>query len=156
MTNDEFAAQLIALTQTLYRVSCAQLSQAADREDAVQEALRKAWEKRGSLRDENALKPWLIPILINECHTLQRRAARVIPAESIEHESSEENDTLALREALLSLPEKLRMPLVLRYMEQMHAEEIASVLRVPVSTVRSRIQRAKKILRERLGEEAEA
>ena len=48
------------------------------------------------------------------------------------------------------------MPLVLRYMEQMRAEEIASVLRVPVSTVRSRIQRAKKILRERLGEEAEA
>lgn len=129
MTNDEFAAQLIALTRTPQRVSCAQLSQATDREDIVQEALRKAWEKHGSHRNENALKPWLSCILINECHTLRRCAARVIPAESIELESSEEGDTLALREALLSLPEKLRMPLVLR---------------VPVSTVRSRILRAKK------------
>lgn len=156
MTNDEFAAQMIALTQTLYRVCCAQLSQAADREAAAQEALRKAWEKCGSLRNENALKPWLLRILINECHTLRRRAARAIPVECIELASSKESDTLALREALLSLPEKLRMPLVLRYMEQMRAEEIASVLRVPVSMVRSRIQRAKKILREHLGEEADA
>lgn len=129
MTNDEFAAQLIALTRTPQRVSCAQLSQATDREDTVQEALRKAWEKRGSHRNENALKPWLIRILINECYTRQRRTARVVPAKSIELESSEEGDTLAMREALLSLPEKLRMPLVLR---------------VPVSTVRSRILRAKK------------
>ena len=42
MTSDDFARHIIDMTQTLYRVACSQLSAAADREDAVQETLRKA------------------------------------------------------------------------------------------------------------------
>ena len=83
MTNDEFAERIVGMTQTLYRVCYAMLPQAADREDAVQECLKKAWEKRGSLRDERYLQTWVIRILINECHDIHRRAKREAPAEAL-------------------------------------------------------------------------
>ena len=68
MTNERFAEEIIALTDTLYRVSYSILRDKYDREDAVQSCLEKAWKKRRTLRDERYLKTWLIRILINECY----------------------------------------------------------------------------------------
>ena len=83
MSDEEFAERVTAMTQTLYRVCYAQLSQACDREDAVQEALRKCWQKRGQLRDARYLQTWVIRVLLNECHNIQRRAARLQPCATL-------------------------------------------------------------------------
>lgn len=72
MTNERFAEEIIALTDTLYRVSYSILRDKYDREDAVQSCLEKAWKKRRTLRDERYLKTWLIRILINECYNVHR------------------------------------------------------------------------------------
>ena len=76
VSNEEFTRAILDMTNTLYRVAATQLRQRADREDAVQECLRKAWEKRHRLRDERYLQTWVIRILLNECHTIQRRMAQ--------------------------------------------------------------------------------
>ena len=68
-----FVETMTALMPTMYRVSCMYLSSPHDREDAVQEALHKAWEKRAQLRDETLIKTWMIRILINECRNIQRK-----------------------------------------------------------------------------------
>lgn len=47
MTNEDFAARIVAMQGTLYRVTCAILREHADREDAVQSAIEKAWRRRG-------------------------------------------------------------------------------------------------------------
>ena len=73
VTEEEFAQRVAAMTQTLYRVTCFQLPQRADREDAVQETIRKAWEKRDALRDDRLLQTWIIRILLNECHDIRAR-----------------------------------------------------------------------------------
>ena len=83
MTSEAFAKAVTEMVQTLYRVSCSQLSVGADREDAVQETLRKAWEKRASLKDERYLHTWVIRILLNVCHDIRREGKRMIPAEEI-------------------------------------------------------------------------
>ena len=72
MTGEAFTKAIIEMVQTLYRVSCSQLSIEADREDAVQETLRRAWEKRASLKNDHHLQTWVIRILINVCHDIQR------------------------------------------------------------------------------------
>ena len=79
MTSEAFAKAVTEMVQTLYRVSCSQLSVGADREDAVQETLRKAWEKRASLKDERYLHTWVIRILLNVCHDIRRERKRMIP-----------------------------------------------------------------------------
>ena len=52
MTSEQFAQEIVALTDTLYRVSYSILREKCDREDAVQGCLEKAWKKRRALCDE--------------------------------------------------------------------------------------------------------
>ena len=81
MTNEDFAARVMAMQGTLYRVSCALLRDHADREDAVQSAIEKAWRKLGTLREESRLQAWLVRILINECYAILRRQTRETPVD---------------------------------------------------------------------------
>jgi RNA polymerase sigma-70 factor (ECF subfamily) len=150
MTDDVFAERIVAMMQTLYRVSYAQLRQACDRDEAVQEALCKAWGKRRQLRDERYLQTWLIRILINECRNLQRRGAR---EETFEEPPAPPDADRAAHDALLSLPDKLRLPAALYYIEGYKTHEIAYILHIPQGTVKSRLSAGRRALREILTEE---
>jgi RNA polymerase sigma-70 factor (ECF subfamily) len=149
MEKDFFVQEIEARSAMMYRVAFTLLRNGDDCRDALQEAALKAWEKRGSLRDEKFFRTWLTRILINECHNIQRKRRRIISLEDAPEQSSPPPDpTLAL--ALQALPEKLRLPLVLHFAEGMAETEIAKVLHLPNSTVRGRIHRAKKQLRKEL------
>ena len=76
MTSDEFTRRVSAMRQTLYRVCRTQLTEPADRDDAVQEAIFRAWQKRDTLRDARYFETWFIRILLNQCHDLQRQRRR--------------------------------------------------------------------------------
>ena len=148
MTGEAFAKAVEEMVQTLYRVSCSQLPNEADREDAVQEALRRAWEKRGSLRNEEYLRTWVVRILLNVCHDIQREGKRMIPAEEIpgpDVPSAEE--PVDLKECLLRLDERERIPILLYYLEGFDIGQIAAVLRIPRGTVKSRLHRGRDQLR---------
>ena len=153
MTSHEFAEQIVAMTQTLYRVSYSMLSQPSDREDAVQECLRKAWQMRGRLREDRYLRTWVIRILINECHNIQRRYRRELPQGELPERVAPPNADAELHDAILKLEEKWRVPIVLHYMEGYSVEEIARMLRLPQGTVKSRMTRARRALRDLLSEE---
>ena len=148
MTGEAFAKAVTEMTQTLYRVSCSQLPNAADREDAVQEALRRAWEKRGSLRNEEYFRTWVVRILLNVCHDIQREGKRMIPAEKIPGpDDSSAEEPVDLKECLLRLDERERIPILLYYLEGFDIEQIAAVLRIPRGTVKSRLHRGRDQLR---------
>ncbi len=154
MTEHDLGARMIGLTPTLYKVSCSLLSREADREDAVQAAIEKAWKKAKNLKDEAKLKPWMVRILINECHNIGRRCKREIPAEVLPEGITQENDEARfLRDALLLLSPQVRIPIVLHYMEGFSAGEIAFMLRCPKGTVLSRMDRGRKQLKTLLSKE---
>ena len=154
MDKQEFTGRVQAISDNLYRIACGQLRDHNDRCDAVQEAVLKAWSSRYILRDTRYFETWLIRILINECHMIQRRKARVMPAEYIPEPITENSDsTSGLREAILALPEKLRMPVILHYMEGYDSKEIARMLRIPAGTVRTRLMRARNQLKLYLDDE---
>ena len=156
MTDEEFSEQIVAMTQTLYRVSYSQLSQGGDRDEAVQEALCKAWRKRHSLKDEQHLRTWLTRILINECHNIHRRRKRETPTGILPEDASRAAPADADRElhdALLRLNETLRAPVLLHYAEGFKVEEIARILHIPEGTVKSRMRKGREELRKMLDEE---
>ena len=68
MDRQELGQRIVDWTPLLYHVACGLLSDENDREDAVQSAIEKAWRKADFLREPNKLKPWLVRILVNECH----------------------------------------------------------------------------------------
>lgn len=152
MENEQFARAILEMEDTLYRITVAQLSQRADREDAVQETLRKAWEKRKSLREEKYLQTWVIRILINECHTIQRRMKRTVPVDTLPAVSPVNEDT-GVKEALMGLDEKYRIPLILYYLEGYSVKQVSQILRLPQGTVKTRLDRGRKALKTILNEE---
>ena len=83
MDKQEFADRVHAMQERLYRLAYGQLREEQDRRDAVQEAILKAWQSRERLRDEAYFETWLVRILINECHNIQRAGRRIFPVERL-------------------------------------------------------------------------
>jgi len=153
VTSDEFSTRIVAMMQTLYRVSYAQLSQSYDRDEAVQECLYKAWQKRHQLKDERFMQTWVIRILINECHNIQRKRGTELSLDEVPERVAPADADSGLHDALFSLDEKLRLPIMLYYIEGFTTSEIARILRWPQGTVKSRMRRGRQELKKILYEE---
>lgn len=147
MTHEAFVEAAITMEGTLYRISSSLLTQLCDREDAVQSALEKAWQKQGALRDESKFGGWMVRILINECYTLLRKRKREIPMETLPETPVPQNGDPDLYRFFSGLPDKLRLPMVLYYVEGYKTEEIAAMLRLPGGTVKSRLSRGRSEMR---------
>ena len=153
MTSDAFAQRITEMTQLLYRVSYAQLPRACDREDAVQECLRKAWQHHGRLRDERSIQTWIVRILLSECRNIQKKNRREAPCEGLPPLPPQDSGDPALHDALLQLPDTLRIPLLLHYIEGFKVDEVARMLRLPVVTVKRRMAKGRQRLHDSLREE---
>jgi RNA polymerase sigma-70 factor (ECF subfamily) len=146
MTDSEFAERLTNMRETIYRISCSQLYNPSDRDDAVQETLLKAWYKRHRLENEQYMKTWVIRILINECHNIHRKQKREAMTYELPEQMASVNNNVELYDALLRLNEKLRLPVVLHYIEGYKVQEISKILNVPKGTVLWRMSKAREEL----------
>lgn len=160
MTGEDFSARVTAMTGTLYRVSCTILDREADREDAVQQALCRAWEKRATLKDPRFFQTWLTRILINACYDVLRGGSRVVYLDELPERpdmpDGMDAETLALRLAVDALADDERLPVTLYYAEGFSVEEIAQMLGISKSAAKMRLHRARARLREMLSEEDES
>lgn len=155
MDEREFEQRVRACTQKLFRICYAILPERADRDDAIQEALIKAWRRRRTLRDSALFEAWLTRIAINECKNILRRR-KYAPTAELDESIPAPRDASpdpALRDALRSLDLKLRLPMVLHYVDGYTIAETARILGVPTGTIKHRLQRARTILKEQLKEE---
>jgi RNA polymerase sigma-70 factor (ECF subfamily) len=139
----------------------------ADAEDAAQEAILRGMQSWPSLRDERALKSWLLRIVFRLCIDLKRgrfgtQQVRTQPLPDADDEAlapsvgsgdlggSDHAAALDLRAAIQALGVDLRTVVVLRYYVGMDATEIGDVLGLPPATVRTRLRRALTLLRRNL------
>ena len=152
---ERFAAAVTAHRHAMYRAARALLDSDADAEDAVSEATVRAWQAFGRLREERALKGWLIKITVNCAYEHRRKGARVTYTDDLEPLAggAEDRHDLGLWDAVCRLPEDHRIATVLFYYEDMTTAEIAKTLGVREGTVRSRLSRARSRLRTLLEEE---
>lgn len=149
LDKEKFVSEIEAHSGMLYRVAWSILRNDDDCKDAMQEAALKAWEKRNTLRETSYFRTWITKILINACYDTQRKRRRIVSLDSIPEIPISAPDP-ALAMALATLPEKLRLPLVLVFSEGMTYAEAAETLRLPIATVRGRIHRGKEQLRKEL------
>ena len=148
MTSNEFAARIVQMQGTLYRVSCTLLREHADREDAVQSAIEKAWRKRGMLRDAGRLKPWVTRILVNECYAILRRQRRETPVEEFPEAPVPAGADPDLYRFFTGLPDTLRLTMVLHYLEGWDVKAVARIQRIPVNTVKTRLARGREKMKD--------
>lgn len=132
------------------------LRQRDDAEDVAQEAFIQAFTALQSFRGEAQWFTWLYRITVNLCLHRQRRskATASLRAASVSERPETVNvedqalTKLMVERTLDKLSEPLRVVLILREMHDLSCEEIAEVLNVPVGTVRSRLNEARRKFRE--------
>ena len=138
--------------QGLYRIALSILRNPADAQDAVQQAFLNAWVHREKAYPGRETG-WITRILINECRNIQRHRMRVFPVETVPDRPTFQENEIGLKEAMDSLPEKLRLALLLKYMEGMTEKEAALALNISLTTLKSRLFRGRKALAKQLKEE---
>ena len=150
ISDDQFTRETTALTPSLYRISMSILRHEADCRDAVQQALLNVWAARRRL-EETRFRAYLTRAVINECRNIQRKRMRETPIDEMpDIEYVMQPEQSELREAIDLLPESLRMPLLLHYMECFNEKETASALGITVVAVKNRLYRARKALKQQL------
>ena len=160
----------------LYRVARGVLGDDAEAEDVVQEAMVKGYQNLGRFRGDSTLATWLTRITLNEAIGRKRRRrpmvdlndldtfdeqseARVLIFPGASANSNPESETSRaeirrlLEHAVDHLPEAFRIVFVMREVEQMSVEETASQLQLRPETVKTRLHRARRLLREALSAE---
>lgn len=138
-----FVALVDEKSDTLYRIARTILRNDEDCKDALQETVLKAWANRYQVREEAYIGTWMTRILINECHAIGRKRRKYVLSAEVEAQAVMVPADPGLRQALEAVPEKLRLPLILHYLEGYTYQEIASILKLPRTTVRSRLSRAR-------------
>lgn len=162
--------------QLLFRTARGILKSDADAEDALQEAYLSAWRALGTFRAEAKLSTWLVRIVINEAlGRLRRPSAQVIPLDIdlegselqaerwMEDDPSQDPERAAQRaemrrlmeERIDKLPDVFRTVFILRAVEELSVEEVSQALQIPPATVRTRLFRARSLLRDSLSRDVD-
>jgi RNA polymerase sigma-70 factor (ECF subfamily) len=167
---DEFAIRAIITryNQRLYRVARSVLRDDSEAEDALQEAYLRAFTALGGFRHESSLGTWLTRIVINEALSRRRArgpslepvaralldapGARVVPfphggENDPERALAQRQIRQMLERAIDELPKNFRTVLICRVIEEMTVEETAAALDLRTETVKTRLHRARRLLR---------
>lgn len=152
---ETFTAAVTAHSHAMFRAARAALDGDADAEDAVGEAVLRAWQSFGRLKDHKVVRAWLIKITVNCAHEQRRKVGRVTYVEDMTllGGSVAPPAVTGLWDAVLRLPEDQRVVVTLFYYEEMTVEQVAQTLSLPQGTVKSRLSRARERLKTLLSEE---
>lgn len=158
---------LMRAQQVAYRFSLLVCGHPEDAEDVMQDALIRTYKHAGTIKDPSAFRTWLFRTVRNAC--LMKRRKRVdepsrmealepgTPQEVATHDRGPDEVAMnrwlgrQLREALAKLPPAYRMIVLLREMEGLSTREVAEVTGMTEDNVKTRLHRARVMLRESLG-----
>lgn len=171
-----FEAMMRRHNRAMFRTALGILRDHAEAEDALQEAYLQAYRTMGSYRGKARLSTWLARVVANEALMRLRKRSRrseILPLHAgadiseiteITDGSMDKQPENAARRAELrkmlearieALPGAYRAVFMLRAVEEYSVEETAAILQIPEATVRSRLSRAKSLLREGLASEVD-
>ncbi len=138
----------------LYRICLVMLKNSADAEDAVQETFITYIQKSPVFESESHKKAWLITVANNKCRDMLRYRMRhqTEREEALSTFAVESSDS-GIIEALMELPEKYRIVLILHYVEGYKVNEISDIVSSSASAIKMRLSRGRKLLKEKYRKE---
>lgn len=147
-----YTEQILACQSGLYRLAAGILKNEQDACDALQDALCTGYEKLDSLKYPSRFRPWMMKITVNAAYDILRQKKVFVNLDDIEDIPQEkthvsETDSLSLKEAVASLPRAYRTVVILFYYEDLSVRQISEITGVPSGLVRTRLSRARQMLR---------
>lgn len=155
---ETLAALLDTYGRELQAVAYLILRDRSEAEDVVIETLLTAFERGGSIRDERALRAWLLKVATNHALGSRRRSGRVVRL-SVVPDVAEADDMgvasstrVALLAGIAELPAQMRAAVVLRYYADLSVDEVARTLGKSPNTIKAQLQTALDRLRNHLAD----
>ena len=130
----------------------------AEAEDIVIETLLTAFEKGGAIRDDRALRAWLLRVATNQALGSRRRSARIVRLDVVPDRAdagdlgSDSATRIALLDGIDDLPPQIRAAVVLRYYADLSVDEVAAALGKSPNTIKAQLQTALDRLRTHLAD----
>ena len=158
---EAFTQLIINLETDMYKIAKIRLNNESNVEDAVQETIFEIFKSIKKLKKNEYFKTWVIKVLINKCNKIYRKNEKEkISIEEIELDkyyiSGNKNYEIDSKVDFFILLKKLnyneRIAITLYYLNDFTNEQISKILNIPISTVKNRISRARKKLKDRIGE----
>lgn len=152
-TEQELVGLIEANKEKYYRVAFTYVKNKEDALDIVHDAIVKALQKINQLHNKEYLETWFYRILINESISFVRKNKNIIYLDEFSVsqlpaiEDIDREQYMTLYAAIDHLSPKLKTLVILRFFEDMKFEEIAEVTSTKLSTVKSRLYKALKILK---------
>ncbi len=157
----EVLAELLArFGREIQAVAYLTVRDAVDAEEILAETLLTALERGHQLRDETALRAWLLRIAANKALGMRRRSVRLIRLGSLAERASPESTDSAslnravLQDALAELPPRIRAAIALRYYADLSVDEVAAALGTSRNTVKTQLRIGLERLRDHLRDES--
>ncbi|MFZ5945457.1 MAG: RNA polymerase sigma factor [Bacillota bacterium] len=158
--NNAFEELVRRFQQPVYTICYRYLGNGADATDAAQETFIRVFNKLHLYNDAYPFRPWLFRVAANVAKDSLKKRKTWEELDNTQ-ESSIGNPESSLFEsqlrrqiekALAQLPEKYRMAVILRHMNQLDYQEIANVLDLPLNTVKTHVRRGRELIRKELKE----
>ena len=153
LREQRFVAAVRERRQAMWRVARSMLHSDADAEDAVSAAVEAAWRHLVRLRSPDALPAYLMRCTVNAARDELRRRRHTVPLEPLEAVLEAPAADRGISGYLSHMDEKYRLPLLLKFDEELQEKEIALILHIPRGTVSSRISRGLEMLRRDMDKE---
>lgn len=156
MENAEFQRIAETYTDIVYRTTLSYCNNKRDAEDAVQNAFYKLLKSNVVFENDEHIRRWLVKVAINECKMIWRSfwCKNVISFEDLNNEPDYvEMEHKEIFYEVMKLPPKYRIVLHLYYYEGYHCDEISKILKITITSVQTRLMRARNMLKEKLKEE---
>lgn len=145
MTESAFTAAAERHLDMVYRVALNWFRSPADAEDAAQTTMLKLWQTDTEFADDEHLRRWLVRVALNVCKDMTRSPWRrhTVSLEELPEPAFSDEERRTVYREVMALPGKYRVPLYLYYYEGYSVSEIGELLRLNVSTVQTRLARAR-------------
>ena len=151
-TEEEFEAAARKHMDGIFRLALNYMGSFAEAEDVTQNVLIRLYKARRPFESPEHLRYWLVRVTINESkRMLLSPWRRTESLELLEDRAALPEENRGLFKAVMELPDKYRVPIYLYYYEGYSTEELAKLLKIPGSTVRTRLRRGRERLKESLG-----
>ena len=146
-TTENIESLLQTYGNSLFRLSLVMLRNESDAEDAIQDTMIRYLQKAPNFQDADHEKAWLFKVCTNICHDMLRYRKRhpQVDIDTQYHLTEKETDA-SLLDALMELPERFKLVLILYYVEGYRIHEIAEIIERSPSAVKMRLQKGRKLL----------
>ncbi len=156
MDRDKFIKGIKANRNQMYVIALSILKNPEDAEDIVQQALLTAYEKLYTLKDDDKFRSWMMRIVVNEAKMYIRKNSSIVYMEDmetvVEHVKDNRSSEKDVWDLVLSLKKELSTVVILYYAQGYRVNEISKIMRIPSGTVKSRLSKARALLKKRLEE----